>query len=289
MLDHDGDASNQVIWFIGPNPQRDIAAEALQVIDQWLANIRQHPDLTVAQNKPADAIDRCFTSQGDEIARGEHAWDGILDDNPAGDCTKSFPLHSTSRIVAGEPLPGRRLQVPASVGRRRRRPRPLRLLDPVPGRARPPRADLPDRGLRLQPSRRRPTVTSSQHRGNADPGPKGRWFRSAARLPGLLQRSFAGADLRAPCLSARLYGGRLTSKLPEALPGLRSPGSYFTLPGYRESTGTPPGPSEIANGAIPRPPASEAGGDGIDAPSRLRLRARSVRHGRRCSGSRARS
>ena len=30
MLDHDGDASNQAIWFIGPNPQRDIAAEALR-------------------------------------------------------------------------------------------------------------------------------------------------------------------------------------------------------------------------------------------------------------------
>ncbi len=106
MLDHDGDASNQVIWFIGPNPQRDIAAEALQVIDQWLANIRQHPDLTVAQNKPADATDRCFTSQGAEIARGAHAWDGILDNNPAGDCTKAFPPHSTSRIVAGSPFRG---------------------------------------------------------------------------------------------------------------------------------------------------------------------------------------
>ncbi len=106
MLDHDGDASNQVIWFIGPNPQRDIAAEALQVIDQWLANIRQHPDLTVAQNKPADATDRCFTSQGTEIARGDQAWDGILDNLPAGDCTKAFPLHSTSRIVAGSPFRG---------------------------------------------------------------------------------------------------------------------------------------------------------------------------------------
>jgi Tannase-like family of unknown function (DUF6351) len=106
MLDHDGDASNQLIWFIGPNPQRDIAADALQVIDQWLANIRQHPELSVAQNKPADAVDRCFTSQGAEIARGEHAWDGILNDLPAGACTETYPLHSTSRIVAGSPFRG---------------------------------------------------------------------------------------------------------------------------------------------------------------------------------------
>jgi hypothetical protein len=106
MLDHDGDASNQSIWFIGPNPQRDIAAEALQVIDQWLANIRQHPELSVGENKPADAVDRCFTSQGTEIARGDHAWDGILDNRPAGPCTQAFPLHSTSRIVAGGPFRG---------------------------------------------------------------------------------------------------------------------------------------------------------------------------------------
>jgi hypothetical protein len=106
MLDHDGDASNQVIWFIGPNPQRDIAAEALGVIDQWLANIRAHPELSVAQNEPADAVDRCFTSQGTEIARGEHAWDGILDQNPSGPCTQAYPLHSTSRIVAGGPFRG---------------------------------------------------------------------------------------------------------------------------------------------------------------------------------------
>ena len=106
MLDHDGDASNQVIWFSEPNPQRDLPAEALGVIDQWLANIRQHPELSVAQNKPADAVDRCFTAQGAEIARGDHAWDGILDSNPPGPCTQTFPLHSTSRIVAGSPFRG---------------------------------------------------------------------------------------------------------------------------------------------------------------------------------------
>ena len=161
MLDYDGNASNQVIWFIGPNPQRDIAAEALRVIDQWLANIRQHPELSVAQNKPADATDRCFTSQGTEIARGDHAWDGILNNLPAGDCTKSFPLHSTSRIVAGGPFRGGvykcQLQSVADAVARGL----YGSWTPVAERARPPRTDLPDRGLRLQPSRRRPTVTPS--------------------------------------------------------------------------------------------------------------------------------
>ncbi len=113
MLDFDGDASNQVIWFAEPTPppQRDLVleastVEALHVMDKWMKHIRKHPKRSVAENKPRGAKDRCFTSQGDEIARGRHVWDGILDDRPAGECTKRFPLHSTSRIVAGGPLRG---------------------------------------------------------------------------------------------------------------------------------------------------------------------------------------
>ncbi len=170
MLDHDGDASNQVIWFIGPNPQRDIAADALQVIDQWLANIRQHPNLSVAANKPADATDRCFTSQGAEIARGDHAWDGILDNLPAGDCTKAFPLHSTSRIVAGSPFRGGvykcQLQPVGDAVTRGL----YGSWTPSASRARPPRTDLPDGRLRLQPPGRRAAVTGVAPKA-ARPGP----------------------------------------------------------------------------------------------------------------------
>jgi hypothetical protein len=108
MLDFDGDASNQVIWFTDARPSRqsDPTPEALGVIDQWMANIRAHPGLGVAGNKPELATDRCFTTQGQEIARGPDVWDGILDNGPAGACTQQFPLHSTSRIVAGGPLRG---------------------------------------------------------------------------------------------------------------------------------------------------------------------------------------
>ena len=60
----------------------------------------------MAGNKPALATDRCFTTAGTEIARGANVWDGILDNRPAGACTQAFPLHSTSRIVAGGPLRG---------------------------------------------------------------------------------------------------------------------------------------------------------------------------------------
>jgi Tannase-like family of unknown function (DUF6351) len=109
MLDQDGRASNQVIWFTDARPARqfDQTPEAFEVIDDWMANIRRHPNRGVARNKPALATDRCFTTQGEEIARGRHVWEGILDedDNP-GACTQAFPLHSTSRIVAGGPLRG---------------------------------------------------------------------------------------------------------------------------------------------------------------------------------------
>jgi hypothetical protein len=108
MLDHDGRASNQVVWFTDARPARqaDQTPEAFEVIDEWMANIRRHPRRGVARNKPELATDRCFTTQGAEIARGPDVWDGILDDESPGACTREFPLHSTSRIVAGGPLRG---------------------------------------------------------------------------------------------------------------------------------------------------------------------------------------
>ena len=109
MLDRDGDASNQLIWFVDARPagaEFDPTPEAFEVIDEWMANIRRHPNRSVDRNKPAPAADRCLTAQGEEIARGDDAWAGIVDDEPAGPCTQQFPLHSTSRIVAGSPLRG---------------------------------------------------------------------------------------------------------------------------------------------------------------------------------------
>jgi Tannase-like family of unknown function (DUF6351) len=93
MLDHDGRASNQVIWFSQPDDSRIL--EAFEVMDDWLLHRR-----------PPEATDRCFTATGAEIARGSRVWDGILNSRPDGVCTAAFPIHSTSRIVAGGPLRG---------------------------------------------------------------------------------------------------------------------------------------------------------------------------------------
>jgi hypothetical protein len=94
MRDWDGKASNQVIWFSELGDDRSL--EALGVMDEWM----------LSGHRPADATDRCFTATGAEIARGSHVWDGILDHRSPGACTQHFPLHSTSRIVAGGPLRG---------------------------------------------------------------------------------------------------------------------------------------------------------------------------------------
>jgi hypothetical protein len=108
MLNFDKDAGNQVIWFTDARPAVafDQTPEALAVIDQWLANIRANPAGGVVGNKPAGAVDRCFTTAGQEIAAGPTVWDGILNDRTAGACTTRFPIYGTSRTVAGGPIEG---------------------------------------------------------------------------------------------------------------------------------------------------------------------------------------
>ncbi len=107
IIEANGNAGNQVIWFTDARPsgpQTDQIGEALQVMDAWMANIREHPGRGVAANKPALATDRCFATDGTQIAAGPHVWDGVLDHRAPGACTQLFPIHSTSRIVAGGPF-----------------------------------------------------------------------------------------------------------------------------------------------------------------------------------------
>ena len=106
MLAHDGDASNQVIWFTDARPARafDQTPMALAVMDQWLEGIHAHPELGVAGNKPAEAVDRCFATNGTPIYAGSDAWNGILDGGSLGPCAALFPIHGTSRTVAGAPF-----------------------------------------------------------------------------------------------------------------------------------------------------------------------------------------
>jgi hypothetical protein len=106
MLNADGDASNQVIWFTDARPARafDQTPMAFSVMDQWMANIHAHPERTVAANKPPAAVDSCFDTGGKLIASGAHVWDGVIDNRPAGTCTAKFPIYSSSRREAGGPF-----------------------------------------------------------------------------------------------------------------------------------------------------------------------------------------
>src|SRR6266480_1853306 len=109
MLNYDGDASNQVIWFTDARPdgpEFDQTPMALQVIDEWMANIRAHPERGAGGNKPAAAVDSCFATDGSRIAAGNDVWAGVRDERPPGACSRLFPLYRTSRIVAGGPIEG---------------------------------------------------------------------------------------------------------------------------------------------------------------------------------------
>jgi hypothetical protein len=108
MIDRRGTAANQVVWFTDARPARafDQTPKALAVMDEWLGNLRAHPARGVVGNKPAAAVDSCFATDGTLLHRGRDAWRGILDRGPAGPCTQRFPIHGTSRTVAGGPFDG---------------------------------------------------------------------------------------------------------------------------------------------------------------------------------------
>ena len=109
LLNYDGSASNQIIWFTDARPgtpQFDQTPQAFLVLDQWIENIKAHPERSVAKNKPADAVDACFATNGSLLAKGDGVWSGILDDGPNGACTNVFPLNSSARIVSGGPIEG---------------------------------------------------------------------------------------------------------------------------------------------------------------------------------------
>jgi hypothetical protein len=101
-----GDAGHQLIW-MSPRPHAPLP-EILDLLDRWLANRRANPQLSAAETRPADAVDTCFSEDGTRHATGPTVWDGPWNGRPAGECTARYPMHSTSRILAGEDYAGDR-------------------------------------------------------------------------------------------------------------------------------------------------------------------------------------
>lgn len=116
MIEGQGHADNQIIWFaecsnldlvtLRDQCTFDPTGYALDVLDEWMANIQNNPAGGVPGNKPGAAVDSCFGGDGNLIAAGDDVYDGILNNQPAGDCTETFPIYSTSRIEAGGDIKG---------------------------------------------------------------------------------------------------------------------------------------------------------------------------------------
>ena len=104
LLRGQGSAANQLIWMAAKphNPVR----EALAVMDQWMMNILADPERQVVANKPRRAQDTCFDAEGAIVASGDTVWDGAWNGRAPGACMQVFPLHKTSRQVAGGGIAG---------------------------------------------------------------------------------------------------------------------------------------------------------------------------------------
>jgi hypothetical protein len=108
IADQQGNAGNQVIWFTDARPAVafDQTPMAFAVMDEWVRNIKDHPERSVAENRPAAAVDSCFDTNVQPVASGPDVWNGVLAEEPPGACTQRFPIYSTSRRVAGGPFRG---------------------------------------------------------------------------------------------------------------------------------------------------------------------------------------
>ena len=109
VIDRMGDSDMLVIWFTDTMPgvpKASQSMDAIAVMDEWMRNIQANPKKGIRKNRPARAVDSCFDVNGQLIYAGDDAWNGILDNKPAGPCTQRFPIYSTSRIVAGAPIEG---------------------------------------------------------------------------------------------------------------------------------------------------------------------------------------
>jgi hypothetical protein len=109
VLDEMGNSDMLVIWFTDTMPgvpKASQSMEAIEVMEEWMKSMRKWPAKGIRGNRPVRAVDSCFDVAGKLIYAGDDAWNGILDDKPAGPCTQRFPIYSTSRIVAGAPIEG---------------------------------------------------------------------------------------------------------------------------------------------------------------------------------------
>jgi len=92
-----GAHDNHVIWALGASSDdlRALSIQAFEVLEDWLDN----------QKKPAAAVDTCYDAGLAVLAAGDDVWNNVLTDLPEkGACASKYPVHSDSRMVAGEDI-----------------------------------------------------------------------------------------------------------------------------------------------------------------------------------------
>lgn len=117
-----GSADNQVILTTGLRSSVDLNSVALDLASRWLDALAADPAppslRKLAADKPADAVDACWTPAGEKIVEAASL-------SPAARCNQFYPLHGEPRMVAGEGLandvmkcrlrPPRRADYPANM------------------------------------------------------------------------------------------------------------------------------------------------------------------------------
>ena len=159
MLDADGDAGNQVIWFtdarpaVGVRPDADGVRGDRRVDGEHRGPPRTRRSPRTGRRAPST---RCFDTDGNVIAAGDDVWDGVLDDEPRRRLHAAVPdLLVVAPRMAGGPFEGGVFKCQLQPVDRRHRRRRLRLVGARPAERGPARADLPDRRVRLDATRRR--------------------------------------------------------------------------------------------------------------------------------------
>lgn len=122
-----GSTDNHVVWFMDARPEEDedatsrLLMDVYRVMDEWVLAMHSD-DASAAEARPSAAVDGCWATDGTPIASGDDVWSGAVelvttgagawtDEAPAtvngvevGACASRFPMHSTSRVVAGGPI-----------------------------------------------------------------------------------------------------------------------------------------------------------------------------------------
>jgi len=99
-----GRVDNQVIWTL-PASMLNLGMEAvLDTMTEWLDNVAKDTsvdpmNVKVARAKPANAVDACWDKKLTRINEP-------LSMDSTSACNKIFPIHSTTRLSAGEPIYG---------------------------------------------------------------------------------------------------------------------------------------------------------------------------------------